>query len=134
MQSLPDDIDIVIGEYRSACTAAIYNKIEHRRIPVISYGATASVLSNKMVYPYLFRTCPSNKYQSNALNQLVAKLKWEKLGIISEKSVYGRGLFKHFVKKLHDADMWITAKEDFVPGKAERITKSILSVGSSTMF
>ena len=81
-----------------------------------------------MVYPYLFRTCPSNKHQSIALNELVGKLKWEKLGIISEKSIYGDGLFKGFVDKMKDANVWITAMEDFLPGKAERITKSILSV------
>lgn len=86
------------------------------------------MLSNKMAYPYLFRTCPSNKYQTFALNELVGKLKWEKLGIISEKSIYGGGLLKGFMEKMRDANIWITAVEDFLPGKAERITKSILSV------
>ena len=63
-----------------------------------------------------------------ALNELVAKLKWEKLGIISERNAYGSGLLKSFVEKLRTEDVWITAAEDFRSGKAERITKNILSV------
>ena len=81
-----------------------------------------------MMYPYLFRTCPSNKYQVNALNELVEKLKWEKLGIISEKGAYGTGLMKGITEKLKEKNVLITASEDFLPGKAERITKNILSV------
>ena len=86
------------------------------------------MLSNKMVYPYLFRMCPSNDQQVNALNELVQRLKWEKVGIISEKNVYGNGLLKGFTEKMKDANVWITAVEDFLPGKAERITKNLLSV------
>eukprot|EP00112_Aurelia_sp_Birch-Aquarium-sp1_P017721 Seg4137.2 transcript_id=Seg4137.2/GoldUCD/mRNA.D3Y31 product="Glutamate receptor 3.1" protein_id=Seg4137.2/GoldUCD/D3Y31 len=130
-QGLPKNIDLVIGEFRSFCTEAIYQQAERRNIPVISYGATSSTLSNKMMYPYLFRTCPSNKYQINALNELVEKLKWEKLGIISEKGVYGTGLMKGITEKLMEKDVRITTSEDFLPGKAERITKNILSLKSS---
>lgn len=118
----------MIGEFRSSCTASIYSNIEARQIPIISYGATASALSDKLVYPYLFRTCPSNEHQINALNELVERLKWEKLGVISEKSEYGSGLLKGFTEKMTDQNVWITASEDFLPGKAERITKNLLSV------
>lgn len=118
----------MIGEFRSSCTAAIYHKVESRQIPVISYGATASILSNKMVYPYFFRTCPSSEHQISALNALVERLKWEKLGVISERSIYGSELLKGFTEKMKDENIWITAIEDFLPGKVERITKNLLSV------
>ncbi|XP_065068364.1 uncharacterized protein LOC135693734 [Rhopilema esculentum] len=130
-QGLPHDIDLIIGEFRSSCTAAIYHKAERRGIPVISYGATASILSNKMTYPYLFRTCPSDTEQVNALNALVESLMWEKLGVISEKSLYGTGLLNGFTEKMRDNDVSVTAVEDFLPGRAERITKHVLGLKSS---
>ena len=95
---------------------------------MIAYGATASILSNKMMYPYLFRTCPSDREQVNALNALVESLMWEKLGVISEKSLYGTGLLNGFTEKMRDNDVSVTAVEDFLPGRAERITKHVLGV------
>ena len=63
-----------------------------------------------------------------ALNELVEKLQWEKLGIIAEKGVYGTDLMKELTDRLKGKDVQITASEEFLPGKAERITKNILSV------
>ena len=136
LQSLPDDTDLVIGEFRSSCTSAIYSQVEKRNIPLLSYGSTAAIFSNKITYPYLFRTCPSDNHQAKALNEVVEKLKWDKLGVISTTNEYGSGLLKDVTDKLKAGDVRITAQKEFDPLNADRITKNILAVSwvSSVFF
>ncbi len=81
-----------------------------------------------MAYPYLFRTCPSDFYQAEALAEVIEKLKWNKLGIISTNGVYGSGLLKDVTEKLEANNVEITSKEEFTPSRAERITKKLLKV------
>ena len=118
----------MIGEARSSCTAAIYNNVENRGIPVISYGATAKNLANKGVYPRLFRTCPSDTNQAVAIGKLVRKYKWDKIGIIASRSTYSTGLAYSVKSELSSKGVKVTDLEEFSPGTAERITQNVVNV------
>ncbi|XP_072263024.1 vomeronasal type-2 receptor 26-like [Pyxicephalus adspersus] len=65
----------------------------------ISYGARDSLLSDRKMYPNVFRTVPDNEMQYVAIVKLLEKLKWNWVGIISFDDEYGeretRELSKH---------------------------------------
>ena len=86
------------------------------------------MFSDKMKYPYLFRTCPSDYHQSKALSEVVQKLKWNKLGVISSNSIYGSGLVTAVTQDLIPEGVKITAKEEFAPSRSQGITNKLLKV------
>ncbi|XP_071979060.1 vomeronasal type-2 receptor 26-like [Engystomops pustulosus] len=50
--------------------------------PQISYGATDPLLSNKLMFPYFYRTAPSSVHLHNALNSVLKHFGWTWVGII----------------------------------------------------
>ncbi|XP_075117019.1 vomeronasal type-2 receptor 26-like [Leptodactylus fuscus] len=50
--------------------------------PQISYGATEPLLSNKLMFPYFYRTVPSSVHLHNALNSVLKHFGWTWVGII----------------------------------------------------
>ena len=52
----------------------------------ISYASSSSVLSDKMVYPSLFRTAPSDEVLVPALAILVNYYGWKQVAIVTETS------------------------------------------------
>ncbi|XP_056394669.1 vomeronasal type-2 receptor 26-like [Hyla sarda] len=48
----------------------------------ISYGATDPLLSNKVLFPYFYRTVPSSVHLHNALNSVLKHFGWTWVGIV----------------------------------------------------
>lgn len=126
-QNLPKSIDIVIGAARSECTAAIYQQIKNRGIPMLSYASTSTVFSKKSNYPNLFRMSPSDEYQANALADLTERYMWDKLGIVSALGIYGQELAADMRQQLSSKDIAVTATE-FFERRSKRMTKQIAKV------
>ncbi|XP_065177532.1 uncharacterized protein LOC135808291 [Sycon ciliatum] len=84
----------VMGLIQSACAISVSNTLQAEgiKIPLISFGATSSDLSNKTSHPYFFRTCPGDNNQADVARDLVARYNWTKIGIIGTSDPYGSGL------------------------------------------
>ena len=79
-----------VGESRSFVTIPITNLLQLFNIPLISYGATASVLSDKLQYPDFLRTVPPDNYQGKALADIVNYFNWTYVVAMSSSDVYGQ--------------------------------------------
>jgi ABC-type branched-subunit amino acid transport system substrate-binding protein len=79
----------VIGAYSSDLSKVIADFLRVFEIPQISYGSTASVLSDKTIYSYFFRTVPPDTQQAIAMADICVKLGWKYVITINSYGLYG---------------------------------------------
>ncbi|XP_068173047.1 extracellular calcium-sensing receptor-like [Antennarius striatus] len=85
-------VPAVIGLTSSSATRAVAHILGTFNIPLVSYFATCTCLTDKNIYPSFLRTVPSDFFQVRGLVQLVTSLGWLWLGIIGatgDYSLYG---------------------------------------------
>uniref|UniRef100_A0A3Q1J0N0 G-protein coupled receptors family 3 profile domain-containing protein n=1 Tax=Anabas testudineus TaxID=64144 RepID=A0A3Q1J0N0_ANATE len=63
-------------------------------VPLVSYTASCSCLSNRLEYPNFFRTMPSDFYQARAFAQLAIRYKWNWIGTVAINTNYGLSAIK----------------------------------------
>ena len=79
----------VIGAHSSDLSKVVADFLRVFEIPQISYGSTASLLSDKTIYSYFFRTVPPDTLQASAMADVVVELGWNFVITISSNGVYG---------------------------------------------
>ena len=79
----------VIGAYSSDLSKVVADFLRVFEIPQISYGSSASVLSDKTIYSYLFRTIPPDTQQANAMAAICKKLGWTYVITVHSNGLYG---------------------------------------------
>ncbi|XP_038149393.1 extracellular calcium-sensing receptor [Cyprinodon tularosa] len=93
-------IPVVIGLASSSPTRAVAQVLGSFNIPLVSYFATCTCLSDKRVYPSFLRTVPNDLFQVRGLVQLVTFLGWlwvGTIGTMDDYSQYGIQAFSnHF--------------------------------------
>ena len=92
-------ISVVLGEWISINTIPIALLLGLFHIPVISFSATASSLSDKSQYGYFLRTVPPDSYQAEALADLVTYFNWTYVIAVNSGEVYGQEGIKAFIKR-----------------------------------
>ena len=90
----------IIGETQSTITIAMANLLRLYRIPQISPFSTASELSNKRLYEYFLRIPPPDRYQSEAIADLVEYFNWSYIITVYSADTYGRDGINQFIKML----------------------------------
>lgn len=76
-------VDVFIGPGCSvACVPGAYIAA-HWNIPMISWGCTASVLSDKTLYPYFVRTAGTYTGLGDLLRAFLTQYKWDRIGIMA---------------------------------------------------
>ncbi|XP_028647603.1 extracellular calcium-sensing receptor-like [Erpetoichthys calabaricus] len=88
-RGLPPVVGIV-GDPFSSHSIAISRILGLFRMPLISYYATCSCLSNKIDYPSFFRTVPSDAFQVKAMVQIIKHFGWTWVGVIGTDDDYGQ--------------------------------------------
>ncbi|MGH0143040.1 UNVERIFIED_CONTAM: hypothetical protein FKN15_077584 [Acipenser sinensis] len=92
-------VKAIIGDSGSSQSTVVSRTLQPFKIPMISYFATCSCLSNRNEYPTFFRLVPSDFYQVKAIAQLVKHFGWTWVGGISEDDEYGRSAFQELHKE-----------------------------------
>jgi len=59
----------------------------------ISFFSTNPELSDKKVYPYVFRTVPSDVYQAEAMIKFVLENGWDYISVVYSDTLYGSRAF-----------------------------------------
>nr|DBA29503.1 TPA: hypothetical protein GDO54_009726 [Pyxicephalus adspersus] len=74
------------------------------------YGARDSLLSDRKMYPNVFRTVPDNEMQYVAIVKLLVRLKWNWVGIITSDDEYGEREIRQLSKHLTNNGICIEFK------------------------
>ncbi|XP_051778179.1 extracellular calcium-sensing receptor-like [Erpetoichthys calabaricus] len=90
----------IVGDPLSSHSIATSRILSVFQIPMVSYFATCSCLSNKQDYPTFFRTIPSDTFQVKAIVQIIKHYGWTWIGAIATDDDYGQNALKDFIKEI----------------------------------
>ncbi|KAK7147153.1 hypothetical protein R3I94_009867 [Phoxinus phoxinus] len=90
-------ITALIGTTSSEISITVARELNLLLIPQISYGSTATILSDKSRFPAFMRTVPTDEYQTHAMVKLLKDNKWTWVGIIITDGDYGRSAMESFL-------------------------------------
>ena len=90
-------VSVAIGEWISINTIPIANLLNLFHIPLISFSATASSLSDKSQYGYFLRTVPPDSYQAKALADIMSYFNWTYVIAVNSGDVYGQDGIQEFI-------------------------------------
>ncbi|XP_070685100.1 extracellular calcium-sensing receptor-like [Pempheris klunzingeri] len=90
---------VIIGDAASGVSMALLRSLGTFHIPLVSYFASCSCLSNQREFPTFMRTMPSDAFQIRALARLVSYFGWTWVGVIGVKSDYARFAIQLFLQE-----------------------------------
>uniref|UniRef100_A0A8C2C889 G-protein coupled receptors family 3 profile domain-containing protein n=1 Tax=Cyprinus carpio TaxID=7962 RepID=A0A8C2C889_CYPCA len=90
---------VIVGDAASGVSMAVLRTLGPFKIPLVSYFASCSCLSNKREFPAFMRTMPSDLFQIKALVKLVHYFQWTWVGVIGVESDYARFAIQLFLKE-----------------------------------
>ncbi|XP_066566421.1 extracellular calcium-sensing receptor-like [Amia ocellicauda] len=93
-------IPIIIGDSGSSLSMAISRLLNLFKVPLISYFASCACLSDKLQFPYFFRTIPNDANQARALAYLVQYFGWNWVGTIGADDDYGQVGIQMFIDEV----------------------------------
>ncbi|XP_031421479.1 taste receptor type 1 member 1-like [Clupea harengus] len=87
-----------IGAFSSSETITLAPMFMMDLFPMVSYAASSSTLSDKLVYPSFIRTTPSNEDQMELIIHIIKHYGWNWVAFIGSKSEYSENGFQLFLK------------------------------------
>ncbi|XP_039504159.1 extracellular calcium-sensing receptor-like [Pimephales promelas] len=85
----PPPVIGIVGDPSSTPSIAISNVLGLFRVPIVSYYATCSCLSDRKKYSSFFRTIPSDAFQVRAMVQILKHFGWTWVGLVYSDDDYG---------------------------------------------
>ncbi|XP_023287310.1 extracellular calcium-sensing receptor-like [Seriola lalandi dorsalis] len=79
----------IVGDSSSTRSIAISTVLGLYRVPMVSYFATCSCLSDRQKFPSFFRTIPSDAFQVRAMIQILKYFGWTWAGLLISDDDYG---------------------------------------------
>ncbi|CAL8334751.1 unnamed protein product [Boreogadus saida] len=90
---------VIIGDASSGVSMALLRSLGPFQIPLVSYFASCSCLSEQTEFPMFMRTMPSDAFQVRALARLVSHFGWTWVGVIGLESDYARFAIQLFLQE-----------------------------------
>ncbi|KAM9733892.1 vomeronasal type-2 receptor 1-like [Menidia menidia] len=90
----------IVGDSSSTRSIAISSVLGLYRVPMVSYFATCSCLSDRQRYPSFFRTIPSDAFQVRAMIQILKHFGWTWAGLLISADDYGLHAARSFQSDL----------------------------------
>ncbi|CAL8346961.1 unnamed protein product [Arctogadus glacialis] len=119
----------IVGDTSSTRTIAISSIASLYRLPLVSYFATCSCLSNRRLFPSFFRTIPSDAFQVRAILQILRRFNWTWFGLLISDDDYGLHAARSFQSGLAQYGGGCLAYLEVLPsGKDEEVLKRIVGI------
>uniref|UniRef100_A0A672GD46 Extracellular calcium-sensing receptor-like n=1 Tax=Salarias fasciatus TaxID=181472 RepID=A0A672GD46_SALFA len=93
----------IVGDHYSTFSIAISNVLGLYKMPIVSYFATCSCLSDRQRFPTFFRTIPSDAFQVRAMIQILKHFGWTWVGLLVSDDDYGLHVAQSFQSDLLQA-------------------------------
>uniref|UniRef100_A0A8D0AQT3 Extracellular calcium-sensing receptor-like n=1 Tax=Sander lucioperca TaxID=283035 RepID=A0A8D0AQT3_SANLU len=90
----------IVGDSFSTFSIATSDVIGLFKLPIVSYFATCSCLSDRRRFPSFFRTIPSDAFQVRAMIQILKRFGWTWAGLLVSDDDYGRYVARSFQSDL----------------------------------
>ncbi|KAK2912390.1 hypothetical protein Q8A73_006503 [Channa argus] len=98
-------VPLIIGAVSSVTAEILSRILGPLSVPLISYLATCSCLSDRVQFPNFFRTIPSDTYQARAFAQLAIRFNWTWIGAVITDNNYGFTAIKIFQEETQGAGL-----------------------------
>ncbi|XP_051779729.1 extracellular calcium-sensing receptor-like isoform X10 [Erpetoichthys calabaricus] len=103
----PAPVQAIIGMSSTIYTQALASITNAFQIPQVSFFASCACLSDKTQYPTVFRTVPSDYYQSRALAQLLKYFGWNWVGTVRSDNDFGNDGIASFAQAAQEEGICI---------------------------
>ncbi|XP_047450492.1 extracellular calcium-sensing receptor-like [Mugil cephalus] len=90
----------IVGDPFSTFSIAMSNVLGLFKLPIVSYYATCSCLSDRQRFPSFFRTIPSDTFQVRAMIQILKHFGWTWAGLLVSDDDYGLHVSRSFPSDL----------------------------------
>uniref|UniRef100_A0A671SHU7 G-protein coupled receptors family 3 profile domain-containing protein n=1 Tax=Sinocyclocheilus anshuiensis TaxID=1608454 RepID=A0A671SHU7_9TELE len=110
------------GPYGSTRTMTVAPLFTMDLIPMVNYGASTSVLSNKLQYPSFVRTMPSNKDLIEMIIHLIRWFGWNWVAFIGSQDDYSSDGLKLFNKYINNTGICLAYQEGLSPNANYSLT------------
>nr|XP_046245301.1 extracellular calcium-sensing receptor-like [Scatophagus argus] len=105
----------IVGDSSSTHSIAISSVLGLYRVPLVSYFATCSCLSDRQKFPSFFRTIPSDAFQVRAMIQILKHFGWTWVGLLISDDDYGLHAARSFQADLAQSHVACLAYLEVLP-------------------
>ncbi|XP_071396667.1 extracellular calcium-sensing receptor-like [Centroberyx affinis] len=105
----------IVGDSSSTRSIAISSVLGLYRVPMVSYFATCSCLSDRQRFPSFFRTIPSDAFQVRAMLQILKRFGWTWAGLLVSDDDYGLHAARSFQSDLAESGGGCLAYSEVLP-------------------
>nr|XP_046246197.1 extracellular calcium-sensing receptor-like [Scatophagus argus] len=105
----------IVGDSSSTRSIAISSVLGLYRVPMVSYFATCSCLSDRQKFPSFFRTIPSDAFQVRAMIQILKHFGWTWVGLLISDDDYGFHAARSFQSDLAQSGRGCLAYLEVLP-------------------
>ncbi|XP_031729345.1 extracellular calcium-sensing receptor-like, partial [Anarrhichthys ocellatus] len=92
-------VPLLIGTASSTSTIVLSRVLGPLSVPLISYMASCPCLSDRLNFPNVFRTIPSDIYQARAMARMAIRFRWTWIGAVIVNKDYGHLAIQAFHKE-----------------------------------
>ncbi|CAJ1065287.1 extracellular calcium-sensing receptor-like [Xyrichtys novacula] len=105
----------IVGDSFSTFSIATSDVIGLFKLPIVSYFATCSCLSDRQRFPSFFRTIPSDAFQVRAVIQILKHFGWTWAGLLVSDDDYGLHVARSFQSDLLESGVGCLAYSEILP-------------------
>ncbi|KAM7412961.1 hypothetical protein PAMA_020378 [Pampus argenteus] len=105
----------IVGDSFSTFSIATSDVIGLFKLPIVSYFATCSCLSDRKRFPSFFRTIPSDAFQVRAMIQILKRFSWTWVGLLVSDDDYGLHVARSFQSDLAQSGGGCLAYSEILP-------------------
>ncbi|XP_015227990.1 PREDICTED: extracellular calcium-sensing receptor-like [Cyprinodon variegatus] len=105
----------IVGDHYSTFSIASANVLGLYKMPIVSYFATCSCLSDRQRFATFFRTIPSDAFQVRAMIQILKYFGWTWFGLLVTDDDYGLHVAQSFQSDLAESGKSCLAYLEVLP-------------------